>query len=203
MNTEENAPTPPPSTTVLSTPLGREIGRASAAHPSVSDAPPAMRDARRAAVSATAKAMADADDADFSDAEAAVSIAPQVVDEAALALGVSLDRTVPVDLNAETLPRHRTLAATLSRMPRAAAAGYGCPSAIARSEKAIGRVMRIRASEIDHDPDAEAHLVSLIVGAMMRTCIARGVAVNDMDDDQLIALVEDASDLSLGIGGGV
>lgn len=186
---------------LVPTALSREIVKAAAVHPAVNDVPEDDRAARRAAVSATARAMADADDADFTDAGAARGMAPQMVDEAALALGISHDRTVPVMLSAETLPRHRALALALAKLPKAAAAGYGCPSAIARSEKAIGRVMRIRAAEIVHDEESEAHLASLIIGAMMTTCIARGVSIQDMDDDQLMTLVEDASDLSLHASG--
>ncbi len=201
MDTDENAPTAHPATAMTTTPLANAIRRAAESHPSIADAPTRLREARSAAVTATATAMADAEEADYADPFVAQDMAPQMVDEAALALGMSHDRTVPVDLMAESLPRHHALARTLADIPRAAAAGFGCASAIARSEKAIGRALRIRASEFVHDAETESHLTSMIIGAMMSTCVARGVSIRNMDDDALMTLVEDASDFSLHTSG--
>lgn len=197
MDTDENAPTAHPATAMITTPLANAIRRAAESHPSIIESPTDVREARSAAVTATASAMADAEDADFGDPFAAQGMAPQMVDEAALALGMSHDRTVPVDLMAETLTRHHALARTLATIPRSAAAGFGCASAIARSEKAIGRALRIRAAEFEHDDETESHLTSMIIGAMIKTCVARGVTIETMDDDDLMTLVEDASDFSL------
>lgn len=178
-------------------PLSRAIGHAADVHPSVVSVPHPLRNATRARVSATANALADAADADFRDAEAASDIASQMVDEAAMALGVHPDRTSPVHLHAEVTPRHRALAHILGSVPAAVRSGYDDPDAIARSEKAIGRAMRIRSSEIDHDPEAEAAFVSMVVGAMMRACIQRGVPAGSLDDDQLMELAQDACDASI------
>lgn len=201
MDTDETTPTAHPAAELTTTPLANAIRMAAEAHPSISEAPTQYREARSAAVTATATAMADAEEADYADPFVAQDMAPQMVDEAALALGMIHDRTVPVDLMAESLPRHHALARTLAGMPRSAAAGFGCPSAIARSEKAIGRALRIRASEFTHDAETESHLAAMIIGAMMSTCIARGVSVQTMDDDELMTLVEDASDFSLHTSG--
>jgi hypothetical protein len=194
MSMDDDKPLP---ITIRTSPLSRAIGRAAEAHPSVLSAPQPLRSATRAKVSATANAMADAERADFCDADAAPDIASEMVDEAAMALGVHPERISPVHLRAEVLPRHRALAHILGSVPAAVRSGYDDPEAIARSEKAIGRAMRVRSSEIEHDPEAETALVTMMIGAMMRACIQRGTPPATLDDDELMELAQDACDASI------
>lgn len=182
---------------IRTSPLSRAIGRAADAHPSILSTPQPLRSATRAKVSATANAMADAEKADFCDVAAAPDLASEMVDEAAMALGVHPDRIAPVHLRAEILPRHRALAHLLGSVPAAVHSGYDDPDAIARSEKAIARAMRVRSSEIEHDPEAEAGFVALVIGAMMRACIERGAPAATLDDDELMELAQDACDASI------
>ena len=181
----------------LSSPLSRAIGRSSAAHHSGKNTPLAIRKAQTARLSAIAHAMADADNADFRNVATANMIADQMVDDAALSLGLVHDRTARISLRAETLPRHMALADSLLLRPEIERAGFGDATGIARTEKAIGRAIRIRAAAIGREDESEALLIATIISTILTTCIARGVSVNEMDDSALMVLVEDASDLSL------
>lgn len=173
--------------------LGNAIAGAADAHPSIVRSPDALRPGRRAAVVATAGAMADARDArEAVDARPAGVVAAQIVDDAALSLDLQDERAAPVELARTPAHRHGELADLLSDMPLAAAAGIDEPVALARAEEALQRILLVRSEELGlHDPDS---LVRAAIARAVRAAVERRIRLGDLDDPDLFRLVEDSLD---------
>ncbi len=179
--------------------LAKAIREAADAHPAVVGAPLALRAARKAHIVITANAMADVGPTPLGDGEETILMSLQLVDEAAISLAYHQERLHPVHLCAIIEQRHKDLASRLANVKHARNAGYGSAEAIARSEAAIGRVIRMRLFKLEtHERDEFGTIMTVqIVGTLMRTCGARGIPIGRLNDAELMELVEDAYDASL------
>jgi hypothetical protein len=179
--------------------LGEEISKAAEAHPAVSAAPMDLRPSRRVAVTAAARAMAAAERGGGPSVEAAPSVAAQLVDEAVASLRLDPDRKAAIALDSPVETRHHVLAMKLKSVPKAVRSGYDEATAIAKSEEAIARVVRMRlagSGEMDVEALASAMTVAM-VGVMMRVCADRDTPVGTLSDGELVHLAEDAYDAAL------
>lgn len=186
--------TPLPS--FLGSPLDTAIAHASAKHPSISAIPVSLRSARQARLSAAAKAMATVCNVDFADAVNAEQNALQMVDEAALNIGASLDRHEPIILTPAIEARHYLLAQALDQESDLRKIGMNDAGSLVRVELAINRVLCARTG---HMPDqaSSSGLVKLIISTFVRTCLAGGHSIVKMTDCDLLELLEDSADSSL------
>lgn len=188
-----------PSTRIPATSLSAEISKAAEAHPAVSAAPAELRPSRRVAVTAAARAMAAAERGDGPSEEKAPSVAAQLVDEAVSSLRLDPDRTAAISLDVSVEPRHHVLAMKLKAVPKAVQSGYDEATAIAKSEEAIARVVRMRLAGSDAgDLKALASAMTVaMVGVMMGVCSVRMTPVGTLSDEELVRLAEDAYDAAL------
>lgn len=176
-------------------PIRPEVHAAAGAHPSNRVGPSRTAVSRHTRIVVMAQAMDEAcgHDRRLPRPDRAV----QAVDDAVEALGQAGLRKAPPILAVTVEARHVAMARRLSGVSTAVEAGYDAPSSIARSEEAIGRVLRMRLGEDEgaHDGLTSAMTVS-IVGSLIRVCGSRSTPITDLDDSELVQLVEDCFDAS-------
>lgn len=182
------------------TALDAAIERAVDVHPAVAGAPMALRGSRRAAITATALAMAAARDADHADEARSIVLAPQLVDESAMSLELHRTRTGPIVLQHNGGTRLADLAIRVAEMPLVSDLGLDDGDTLARVEDAITRVMQIRSRAIAALELGDRDLVRWILSTAMRAAVVRQVRIADLDDADVVELMEDSLEDALAEG---